>query len=211
MKSIALREPVNFFTHVFPALTAIPAAFFLLQRSETTMQLTAALIYGFCTFTLFTISAVYHGFASSERSIRMWQKFDHCCIYLMIAGSYTPTALLVFGGWMKWGLFGMIWFIAFLGCILKLSDRLQHKGLSLTVYISMGCLIIPLLNRMSAALPWQAIAWMLAGGIFYIGGTYFYYQDRPYKRFLHSHEIWHLFVIGGAVCHYVYNYVYLFG
>ncbi len=137
MNKIDLREPVNFFTHVFPALAAIPAAFFLLQRSAGNMQLTAALIYGLCTFTLFTTSAVYHGFTSSERSIRLWQKFDHCCIYLMIAGSYTPTALLVFSGWMKWGLFGMIWFIAFMGWALKLSDRLKHKGLSLAVYISM--------------------------------------------------------------------------
>ncbi|HEY1007346.1 MAG TPA: hemolysin III family protein, partial [Sphingobacteriaceae bacterium] len=139
------------------------------------------------------------------------QKFDHCCIYLMIAGSYTPTSLLVFEGTIKWALFGLIWFIAVSGCILKMFGRLTNNAVSLAIYIAMGCLIIPLVSEMAAKLPLAALVWMFTGGLFYIGGTLFYYHDKPLGKYVHAHEIWHLFVVGGAVSHYVYNYYYLFG
>lgn len=74
----------------------------------------------------------------------------------------------------------------------------------------MGALIVPLLNEMSEKLPFSAIAWMLLGGLFYVCGTFFYYKDKPMGKLLHSHEIWHLFVVAGALSHYVYNYFYLF-
>ena len=128
----------------------------------------------------------------------------------MIAGSYTPTSLLVFDGWIRWALFGIVWAIALTGCALKIFNRLQHKGISLGIYIAMGALVVPLLNNMLEKLPFAAIGWMLLGGLFYVGGTFFYYKDKPLGKFVHSHEIWHLFVIAGAVSHYVYNYFYLF-
>lgn len=90
-----LREPVNFFTHFIPALIAIPAGYILLQKCNTPIEYTAAWIYSIGTFILFGVSAMYHGYPATDYGVRFWQKFDHCCIYLMIAGSYTPTALLV--------------------------------------------------------------------------------------------------------------------
>ena len=206
----AIREPVNFYTHVVPALASLPAAYYLIQLSRTEIQLTAAVVYGICTFFLFGISSAYHGFPKTEKGIRFWQKFDHCCIYLMIAGSYTPTALLVFEGWLRWALFGMIWIIAFAGCILKIRDKLQKPALSLAIYILMGCLIVPLVSEMLVKLPLAAVIWLFAGGAFYIGGTVFYYLDRPLRKWLHCHEIWHLFVVAGAASHYLYNCRYLF-
>ena len=205
-----IREPVNFFTHVLPAFAALPAAYYLIQISNTTLQLIAAVVYGVCGFVLFGTSALYHGYPRTEKGIRFWQKFDHCCIYLMIAGSYTPTSLLVFEGWVKWALFTMIWVIATVGCLLKIFNRLQNNALSLAIYILMGCLIIPLVSEMANKLPTAALVWMFTGGIFYIGGTVFYYHDKPLGRFVHCHEVWHLFVVGGAVSHYIYNYYYLF-
>ncbi|MGB4399185.1 MAG: hemolysin III family protein [Daejeonella sp.] len=205
-----IREPINFYTHVIPAILAIPGTFMLLMRADTQAQQTAAWIYGICTFVLFGISSTYHGYPVTEKEIRFWQKFDHCCIYLMIAGSYTPTALLVFDGYIRWSLFAMIWTIAIAGCLLKIFNRLKNTVLSLAIYITMGALIIPLLSEMSEKLPSSAIAWMLLGGLFYVGGTFFYYKDKPMGKLLHSHEIWHLFVVAGALSHYVYNYFYLF-
>lgn len=207
----AIREPVNFFTHVIPALAALPAAGYLLQLSETPLQLVAAVVYGICGFVLFGVSALYHGYPQTEKGIRFWQKFDHCSIYLMIAGSYTPTSLLVFDGWVKWSLFAMIWVIALIGCLLKIFNKLQNNGLSLAIYILMGCLIVPLVAEMATKLPLAALIWMFVGGLFYIGGTIFYYKDKPLGKYVHCHEIWHLFVVGGAVSHYIYNYYYLFG
>lgn len=205
-----IREPVNFYTHVIPAILAIPGTFMLLLRANTQAQYSAAWIYGICTFVLFGISSTYHSYPVTEKEIRFWQKFDHCCIYLMIAGSYTPTALLVFDGYIRWSLFAMIWTIAIAGCLLKIFNRLKNTALSLTIYISMGALIVPLLNEMSEKLPFSGIGWMLLGGLFYAGGTFFYYKDKPMGKLLHSHEIWHLFVVAGAASHYVYNYFYLF-
>ncbi|WP_129715587.1 hemolysin III family protein [Pedobacter sp. SYP-B3415] len=205
-----LREPVNFYTHFIPALLALPAGWYLFSRAASPLERTAALVYSIGTCILFAVSAIYHGYPRSEYGIRFWQKFDHCCIYLMIAGSYTPTALLVFDGWLRWGLFATVWFVALAGCLLKIFNRLKSTGVSLALYILMGCLILPLLYQMSATLPGGAIFWLLLGGVFYIGGTYFYAQDRQMHRLLHSHELWHLFVAGGALSHYVYNYVYIF-
>ncbi len=205
-----LREPANFYTHVIPALLALPAGYLLFSQSVSAIQQFAAVVYGICTLVLFGISATYHGYPSTEKEIRFWQKFDHCCIYLMIAGSYTPTTLLLFDGWVRWTLFALVWTIALAGCIIKIFNRLQHKGFSLAVYIGMGLLIVPLLNEMAIKVPFEAIMWLLLGGIFYIGGTVFYYQDRAYHKWVHSHEIWHVFVVAGALSHYVYNYLYLF-
>ncbi len=205
-----LREPANFYTHVIPALLALPAGYLLFAQSESAIQQFAAVVYGLCTLVLFGISATYHGYPSTEKEIRFWQKFDHCCIYLMIAGSYTPTTLLLFDGWVRWSLFALVWTIALAGCIIKIFNRLQHKGFSLAVYIGMGLLIVPLLNEMAIKVPFEAIMWLLLGGVFYIGGTVFYYQDRAYHKWVHSHEIWHVFVVAGALSHYVYNYLYLF-
>ncbi len=205
-----LREPANFYTHVIPALLALPAGYLLFSQSVSAIQQFAAVVYGLCTLVLFGISATYHGYPSTEKEIRFWQKFDHCCIYLMIAGSYTPTTLLLFDGWVRWSLFALVWTIALAGCIIKIFNRLQHKGFSLAVYIGMGLLIVPLLNEMAIKVPFEAIMWLLLGGVFYIGGTVFYYQDRAYHKWVHSHEVWHVFVVAGALSHYVYNYLYLF-
>ncbi len=205
-----IREPVNFYTHAIPALLAVPAGIFLLLKCHTNIELIAGLVYVLCMFILFFISAVYHSYPVTEYGIRFWQKFDHCCIYLMIAGSYTPTSLLVFNGWIKWALFAMVWLIALTGCILKIANRLLNDKLSLALYLAMGCLIIPLLNRMLTVLPFIAVFWMILGGVFYIGGTYFYYKDRPLGKYFHMHEIWHVFVTLGAATHFIYNYFYLF-
>jgi hemolysin III len=205
-----IREPINFYTHLVPAILAIPGMFLLLSRANSQIEYIAAWVYGICMFVLFGISSTYHSYPNTEREIRFWQKFDHCCIYLMIAGSYTPTALLVFDGWIRWTLFGMIWTIALAGCLLKIFNRLKHKGLSLAIYISMGALIVPLMEEMAEKLPVSAIAWMALGGIFYIGGTFFYYKDKPMGNTFHSHEIWHVFVVAGALSHYIYNYYFLF-
>ncbi|MES2417447.1 MAG: hemolysin III family protein [Bacteroidota bacterium] len=205
-----IREPGNFFTHVIPALLAIPGLFLLLQKAFNYFQYTAALIYGIGVILLFSVSAIYHSLPKTEYSIRFWQKFDHCCIYLMIAGSFTPTALLVFDGQLRWIIFGMVWLIAVAGCLLKIFNRLKNQAVSTGLYIAMGCLVIPFLQKMVQVLPISALAWLILGGVFYIGGTYFYAKDKPLYKYFHSHEIWHVFVNFGALSHFIYNYVYVF-
>lgn len=205
-----IREPVNFYTHAIPALLAVPACILLFMKAGTGTELVAGSVYGSGMFILFFISSVYHGYPVTDYGIRFWQKCDHCCIYLMIAGSYTPTSLLVFSGWIKWALFGLVWLIALTGCILKISNRLLNEKISLALYLTMGCLIVPLVNRMLTVLPPAAIFWMILGGIFYIGGAWFYYKDKPLGKYFHTHELWHVLVAFGAGSHFIYNYFYLF-
>ena len=204
-----IREPINFFTHGIPALLAIPATIFLVSRAETVIQIASAVTFGLAMITLFAISAIYHGFPKTEYGIRFWQKFDHCCIYLMIAGSYTPTTLIVFDGWLKWLMFGLVWTIAIVGCLLKIFNRLKNTAISLTLYIGMGCLVLPLVQLMLKKLPIEALYWLLLGGIFYLVGTIFYKKDRAMFKYFHTHELWHIFVVLGAASHYVYNLKYL--
>lgn len=205
-----IREPGNFFTHVIPAFLAIPALYLLIQKASNLFAYTAAYIYGFAIMVLFGVSAIYHSVPKTEYGIRFWQKFDHCCIYLMIAGSFTPTALLVFDGWLRWLVFGLVWSVALIGCLLKIFNKLKNQMVSTGLYIAMGCLVIPFLNKMLQNLPWGAIAWLFIGGLFYVGGTYYYAKDKPLNRFFHSHELWHVFVNFGALAHFIYNYVYVF-
>lgn len=205
-----IREPGNFFTHVIPALLAVPALFLLLRNAGSKFEYTAAYVYGTGILILFSVSAIYHSVPKTPYGIRFWQKFDHCCIYLMIAGSFTPTSLLVFDGWIRWLLFGLVWAIALIGCALKILNRLKNQAISTGLYIAMGCLIIPFIAKMIATLPPIAFMWLFLGGIFYIGGTYYYAKDKPLNRFFHSHELWHIFVNFGALSHFIYNYVYVF-
>lgn len=205
-----IREPGNFFTHVVPAILALPGLYLLHQKAATVIQFNAAYIYGIAILFLFSVSAIYHSVPKTDYGIRFWQKFDHCCIYLMIAGSFTPTALLIFDGWLRWVLFGMVWLIAVVGCLLKIFNKLKNQAISTGLYIAMGCLVIPFLQKMLQTLPGIAIAWLIIGGVFYIGGTYFYAKDKLMYKYFHSHEIWHVFVNFGALAHFIYNYVYVF-
>lgn len=209
-KARYIREPGNFITHVIPAILAIPGLYLLLQRTSTPFGYIAAYIYGFAILILFGVSAIYHSVPKTEYGIRFWQKFDHCCIYLMIAGSFTPTTLLVFENPLRWVLFGMVWFVAIIGCLLKIFNRLKSQALSTGLYIAMGCMVIPFLQKMLEVLPFLSIVWLIVGGLFYVGGTYFYAKDKALNRYFHSHEVWHVFVNLGALSHFIYNYVYVF-
>jgi hemolysin III len=205
-----IREPGNFITHFLPALLSIPGIWLLLEKSVNLTQTIAALVYGGGMLLLFSVSATYHSVPKTPYGIRFWQKFDHCCIYLMIAGSFTPTVLIVFEGVLKWVLISFVWLIALIGGLLKIFNRLKRQSVSTGLYIAMGCLIIPFIARLLETVPLMGLIWLFLGGVFYIGGTYFYAKDKPLYKYLHSHELWHIFVNLGALSHYIYNYGYVF-
>ena len=209
-KIALIREPGNFITHVIPAILALPALALLVSKSKDQLSLLAAGLYGLGILALFAVSTIYHSVPKTPDAIRFWQKLDHCCIYVMIAGSFSPTALLFFEGTLRWAIFSLVWLFALSGCILKLFNRLQKGLLSTALYIVMGCLILPFLHKLIGILPNAAIFWLIAGGLCYVGGTYFYTKDKPMGRYVHSHEIWHVFVNFGALAHFIYNFVYIF-
>jgi hemolysin III len=155
-------------------------------------------VYGASLVTLYLASTLYHG-ARSARAKKILQVVDHCCIYLLIAGTYTPfTLVMLRGGW-GWTLFGLVWGIAVAGILFRLIFGNRYRPVAVASYVLMGWLCVIAAKPIIAHAPLGAILWIVAGGVAYTSGVFFFASER----IPHSHAIWHLFVLGGSVCHYV--------
>lgn len=161
-------------------------------------QLAAAIVYGITLLLLYLASTLYHAIPHPVAKARL-KVFDHCAIYLLIAGTYTPFTLIGLRGPWGWGLFAAIWSIALAGIVFKLFFTGRFKLLSTLMYIAMGWLVVVAIKPLMSSVDAWTLGWLLAGGLFYTLGTFFYHRESiPY-----SHAIWHLFVVMGSVCHYV--------
>ena len=161
-------------------------------------QLAGAIVFGVALLLLYSASTLYHAISHPVAKGRL-KVFDHCAIYLLIAGTYTPFTLVGLRGPTGWWLFGAIWTLALAGVVFKLFYTGRFRRLSTFIYIAMGWLVVVAAKPMFHALDAATLGWLLAGGIAYTAGTVFYL--RPHARW--SHAIWHLFVIVGSLCHYV--------
>lgn len=161
-------------------------------------QLSAAIVFGITLLLLYVASTLYHAIQHPVTKGRL-KIFDHCAIYLLIAGTYTPFTLIGLRETVGWWLFGTIWALAFFGVIFKLFYTGRFQLISTIVYIAMGWLIVVAAKPAMKALdPWT-FGWLLGGGVAYTLGTFFYHRPKmPY-----SHAVWHMFVIAGSVCHYI--------
>jgi hemolysin III len=145
---------------------------------------------------LYSASTAYH-IALSETFRRRLKIFDHCAIYVLIAGTYTPFTLTVLRGAWGWTLFGVVWGLALAGMVFKLFFIGRFPRMSTAIYIGMGWLIVIAAGPLVRAMDPVALAWLVGGGLAYTGGTLFYHSERvPY-----AHAVWHLFVLTGSVCH----------
>jgi hemolysin III len=161
-------------------------------------QLTAAIVFGICLLLLYVASTLYHAISHPVAKTRL-KVFDHCAIYLLIAGTYTPFTLIGLRGTLGWSLFAAIWTLALAGVVFKLFFTGRFKLLSTAIYVAMGWLVIVAIKPVMAALDEWTLGWLIAGGLFYTLGTVFYHRES----IRYSHAIWHLFCIAGSVCHYV--------
>ena len=161
-------------------------------------QLGASIVFGASLLLLYVASTLYHSIQHPTAKARL-KVFDHCAIYVLIAGTYTPFTLIGLRGPWGWGLFIAIWTLALAGVVFKLFYTGRFKLLSTAIYIAMGWLVLIAIKPMLNSLDAWTLGWLLAGGLFYTLGTYFYHRESI--RF--SHAIWHLFVIGGSVCHFI--------
>jgi len=158
----------------------------------------ASAVYGATLIALFLSSTVYHAmYASRHRDI--FKLLDHCAIYLLIAGTYTPFVLVAMRTTTGWWLFGAIWTLATAGILTKLWFRHRYPKLSLAGYLIMGWLVVIAAPQAAAAIGPNGIAWMIAGGLAYTIGAAFYAS----KRLIFSHAIWHVFVLVGGICHFL--------
>lgn len=162
---------------------------------------------------LYGASATYHSVDLTGRSLRVFRKLDHMMIFVLIAGSYTPVCLIVLGGKLGYTLLALVWGIAAVGMLVKACWITCPKWFSSVIYIAMGwvCVLVfgPLLKTLSA----PAFLWLLAGGIIYTVGGVIYALKLPIfnakHKFFGSHEVFHLFVMGGSICHFIFMYLYV--
>lgn len=156
-------------------------------------------IYGATLVLLYCFSTIFHS-VRSPRAKAILQKLDHNAIYLLIAGSYTPIALITLRGPWGWTLFALSWCLALVGIVQELTLGRHTRRLSMILYVLMGWLVLIAIKPLTQALPAGGMAWLVAGGIVYSGGIFFYLND---EKFRHFHGIWHLFVLGGSLCHFM--------
>lgn len=201
------EEIANTITHGIGAILSIVALVLMVVLAVTQSSVIAvvsASIYGASLVLLFLASTLYHSF--QKPGIKSVLKvLDHCAIYLLIAGTYTPFMLISLQGAWGYTMTAIIWSLALFGVFFKLFYRHRFPKLSLFTYIAMGWLIIVASTEMVAKVPTGGLVLLAAGGLVYTLGTIFYVWERiPY-----NHAIWHMFVLGGAVCHFLAVYLYV--
>lgn len=193
-------ERFNSISHLVGAGLAILGAVSLVvlaAQQGDPWKIVSFSIYGAMLVTLYVFSTLYHSLRGPAKAVL--QKFDHCSIYLLIAGSYTPFALVSLRGALGWWLLGGIWGLALVGIIQEIWFAKGARVLSLVIYLLMGWLALVAVVPLWKALTPTGFLWLAAGGVFYTGGIYFYVADQ---RIRHGHGLWHLFVLGGSMCHY---------
>ncbi len=160
--------------------------------------LVGASIYGASLLLLYVSSTLYHA-ARTEPAKSRLKVFDHCMIFVLIAGTYTPFTLTGLRGSWGWTLLGLVWTLALIGIVFKLNYTGRFRWLSTGIYIGMGWLIVIAIEPLRRSVPPAAVTWLFLGGAAYTLGTIFYMSRRlPY-----AHAIWHGFVLAGSACHYV--------
>ena len=195
------EEIANALTHGIGALASAAAGAVLVTLAMlhgTVMQQVSAVVFCTSLLLLYTASTLYHAIPGTTAKRRL-KIFDHCAIYLLIAGTYTPFALNGLRGPVGWWLFGVAWGLAAIGVIFKLFFTGRFKLFSTMVYVGMGWMVIFAIKPMITNVPLPSLIWLLVGGLAYTAGTMFYHNER----LRYSHAVWHLFVLAGSACHFV--------
>jgi hemolysin III len=201
-------ERLNTVTHLIGSALAIAGLSVLVTLAVVQgdpWKVVSFSIYGATLVLLYSFSTVYHA-VRHQKAKAILQKLDHNAIYLLIAGSYTPIALLALRGPWGWTLLGLSWGLALVGIAQEFTLGRHTRRLSMVLYLVMGWLVVVAIKPLSAALPLEALLLLAVGGLVYSAGIYFYvYGDR--RR--HYHGIWHVFVLGGSICHFLCILLYL--
>jgi hemolysin III len=201
-----IREPVNGASHLVGLLLAGGGTFLLLRIAQSPGQLVAFGVYGATLILLYGASTLYHTLMLPERPRRALRTLDHIAIYFLIAGTYTPVALITLKGPLGWTLLAVVWLIALAGIPFKLFFLDAPVWLSTATYLAMGYLALVAVVPIAHAVSLRGLAWLIAGGLAYTLGAVIYAQQRPDPfpgRFGH-HEIWHLLVLAGSGCHFAF-------
>ncbi len=214
--NFVIREPGSAITHFIGMMLTVFAAVPLLVKAITGSvpgALPAMLIFIISMILLYGASATYHTVNVTGRALRIFRKLDHMMIFVLIAGSYTPICLVVLRGSLGYGLLAVIWGLALAGMITKVCWITCPRWFSSLIYIVMGWTVVFVFNPLYHTLSTAAFLWLLAGGIIYTAGGIIYALKLPFFNARHknfgSHEIFHLFVMGGSICHFIFMFLYV--
>ena len=213
---ITIREPGSAITHFIGMMLALFASVPLLTKaglSQGSASMYAMAIFMLSMVLLYGASTTYHSVNLTGKALRVFRKIDHMMIFVLIAGTYTPVCLIVLGGSLGYGLLALVWGIAIAGILIKAVWITCPKWFSSLIYIAMGWVCIPIFGPLWNSLPHSAFLWLLVGGIVYTIGGVIYALKLPIfnsrHTFFGSHEIFHLFCMGGSICHFIFMYRYV--
>ncbi|OCL26214.1 hemolysin D [Orenia metallireducens] len=199
-KSITVEEITNAILHGIGLGLAIAALVVLVVLATIfgdVWYIVSFSIYGSTLIILYLSSTLYHSFPKGKVK-DIFRIFDHASIYLLIAGTYTPLTLVALRGPLGWTIFGIVWGITVLGIAYKIFWIGRFKIFSTILYIIMGWLVIFVIKPLIAVLNVNSIVFLVIGGVLYTVGTIFY----AWNKMKYNHAIWHLFVLGGSICHF---------
>lgn len=215
---ITIREPGSAITHFIAMMMAVFATVPLLVKAGIQSgweNFLAMAIFMGSMILLYGASATYHSVDLTGRSLRVFRKLDHMMIFVLIAGSYTPVCLIVLGGKLGYTLLALVWGIAAVGMLVKACWITCPKWFSSVIYIAMGWVCVLVFGPLLKTLSTPAFLWLLAGGIIYTVGGVIYALKLPIFNAKHknfgSHEVFHIFVMLGSMCHFVVMYFFVAG
>lgn len=211
-QSLSREEVSNVITHAAGITCGVIAFVYLLIKAfenGNPWVIWSSVIYGICMLSSFVTSTCYHACVHPERK-RFLRKLDHSAIFLYIAGTYTPFSLIVLRDVGLWGwiIMGTVWSAAIIGIYLSFLKMKKKSHFKTVCYLAMGWIIViafkPLLETLDGLHSMDVLYWLIAGGACYTAGSVFFFLDTKYK---YMHPVWHVFVLGGGICHFISVYV----
>ncbi len=200
------EERINIWTHGFGIIASIFGLYLLVRKATQvadTWGMVSYMVYGLSLIILYTASTAYHAAKGLKLRTRL-NIFDHAAIYVLIAGTYTPYALITLQGSVGWWVFGIIWSFASIGVVLKLFFTGKYDKLSTVMYVLMGWLMVFAAKPLTQSLPSEGVEWLIWGGVAYTIGAILY----SFKRLKYNHAIFHIFVLLGSLFHFISIYYY---
>ena len=213
---ITIREPGSAITHFIGMMMAVFAAMPLLAKAGMTgsmVAVAAMMVFAMSMVCLYGASALYHSVNVTGKTLKLFKKIDHMMIFVLIAGSYTPVCMLILEHELGYPLLAAVWGIALAGILIKFFWVTCPKWFSSMLYIAMGWVCVFVFRELLTTLPRAAFLWLLVGGLIYTAGGIIYALKCPIFNVKHqwfgSHEIFHVFVMAGSVCHFIFMYHYV--
>jgi hemolysin III len=200
-----VKNPIRTLLHGGSAGAAVVGAALLARTAAGDRQLLAGLIYSLTLVAMYTVSALYHGVGWEQRRRAFMQRLDHSMIFLLVAGTFTPFGLVVIDGWLRPFLLALVWAMALVGIALKFVLARVSTHLSVALQHTMGWLSLVALPLIWSRAGPKAVWLLLAGGVAYSAGTVVFALQRPRlaSRVFSHHELFHVLVIAGSVCHFL--------